>query len=360
MRKSLVGLLIVSSAIIPTASVAYADTTTPTPRPTAITSTAAPTDTPTSTPTSTPPAGHPTHSPPGHPTARPAPTASATASVSGPSKRPSHKPKHPKATPPPSVPEASSPAQGPVRGIGGVDVSNWQHPAGASIDWMEFKHAYPGKVAYTLVEGSEGLSPKVNPYLAQDVSSARKSGAIVGVYHFAQPNLPVVADAIAQAKVAVAAAKVARGPGSLPLALDLEQNPNHLTADQLAQWSLTWLKEVDTLTGRTPIFYTYPWFFIAYVTPNPAFAQYPLWIAHYGLALKAPTVPAPWSTWTFWQYSSKGQVAGVPSTYIDLDVFAGTQSDLELLADNLGANSQGISSTGLGLMGQALLSGIKS
>lgn len=55
------------------------------------------------------------------------------------------------------------------------------------------------------------------------------------------------------------------------------------------------------------------------------FRQYPLWIAHYGVI--TPTVPEPWMTYLFWQFTSKGDgtAAGVESLNIDLEVFNGSK-----------------------------------
>src|SRR5688572_8906965 len=53
------------------------------------------------------------------------------------------------------------------------------------------------------------------------------------------------------------------------------------------------------------------------------FQQYPLWIAAYNNT--GPTVPKPWTTWTFWQYTDNGNglLYGVESLNIDLNNFNG-------------------------------------
>ncbi|GAB4399372.1 MAG: hypothetical protein OHK003_23490 [Anaerolineales bacterium] len=53
------------------------------------------------------------------------------------------------------------------------------------------------------------------------------------------------------------------------------------------------------------------------------FKQYPLWIANYGVA--SPLVPAPWDTWTLWQFTDNGDgtIYGVESLNIDLNYFNG-------------------------------------
>lgn len=64
-----------------------------------------------------------------------------------------------------------------------VDVSSWQHPSGAAIDWAKVKAAgYVG----VIIKATQGVD-YVNPYFAGDVAGAHGAGLLVGAYHFAQP-----------------------------------------------------------------------------------------------------------------------------------------------------------------------------
>jgi lysozyme len=74
----------------------------------------------------------------------------------------------------------------------------------------------------------------------------------------------------------------------------------------------SFLNSVEQLSGRTPIIYGSPYFLEA-LSLDSRFLRFPLWTAHYGV--KAPLVPAPWTTWSFWQYSGTGAV--------DLDYYTG-------------------------------------
>lgn len=53
------------------------------------------------------------------------------------------------------------------------------------------------------------------------------------------------------------------------------------------------------------------------------FKQFPLWIANY--KTNSPLVPLPWSEWTLWQYTDKGdgKSFGVESLNIDMNYFNG-------------------------------------
>lgn len=233
-----------------------------------------------------------------------------------------------------------------------MDVAGWQHPNGAGIDWAALRRVAPGGAAFAFVKASEGEG-FVNDWYARDRAGAAKAKVLVGAYHFAAPDRPVVASATAQARFAVKARGGKVLDGELPMVLDLESNPAGLTREEMAQWSLTWLAEVERLSGRRPILYTYPAFFGEQVSPDPALARYPLWIAHYGLGLRSPSVPAPWTRYTFWQFSSEGEVAGV-RTGVDLNVFAGSRADLAALT----SASVGDTGDALGSAGQRLLDGL--
>jgi lysozyme len=81
---------------------------------------------------------------------------------------------------------------------------------------------------------------------------------------------------------------------------------------------------VETITGRTPVIYVDPSFWNALGNPQ-GFERYPLFIAEYGAA--CPSVPPPWTTWTFWQKNT-GSVAGVSTTQGDIDEFNGSAAAL--------------------------------
>lgn len=60
------------------------------------------------------------------------------------------------------------------------------------------------------------------------------------------------------------------------------------------------------------------------------FAQFPLWIANYGVT--TPLVPRPWSTWDIHQFTDNGDGTkyGVESLNIDLNYFNGTIEDFRI------------------------------
>jgi hypothetical protein len=146
----------------------------------------------------------------------------------------------------------------------------------------------------------------------------------------------------------------------LPYALDLENKcvrysatgacQKYATRSAVTLWATTFLGSLKEKTGRTPILYSYAAFLEGSMSRSPELAQYPLWLAQYGIDPANP-INQPglknigcyvhsWtgancdSQWTVWQYSSCGIAPkyGVPGSRLDLNVFRGTPSSFLDLA----------------------------
>lgn len=204
----------------------------------------------------------------------------------------------------------------------GVDVASWQHPDGSSIDWPAVK---ADGVSFAFVKATEGVS-YTNPYFAADWAASADAGLFRGAYHFARPS---AGSAAAQARYFVSEAGLADRPGDLPPVLDLEVTGG-LGVTALRAWTANWLQTVESLTGRTPVIYTSPYFWERSMGDSPAFARYPLWIANYYVT--QPRVPGGWSTWSFWQGRSDGRVRGIRGD-VDMNAFNGTPAELAALAN---------------------------
>lgn len=120
--------------------------------------------------------------------------------------------------------------------------------------------------------------------------------------------------------------------GELPLWADFEDNYG-------GAWSgwrywYDFLEEVKRLTPNKEIgIYTGYYYWIEQTTskgiPSASleyFKQLPLWIANYGAT--TPLIPKPWTVWTFWQFTDKGdgKKYGVESLNIDLNYFNGDEN----------------------------------
>lgn len=201
----------------------------------------------------------------------------------------------------------------------GVDVSSYQHPGGSSIDWGSVRDS--GQ-SFAFIKATEAAN-YTNPYFGSDWNGAGSAGLYRGAYHFARPALPL-STAVDQARYFVSRTGAMAGPLDLPGVLDLELTGGLGQAD-LAAWTRTWLAEVTRLTGKPPIVYAGYYFWRDNVgNPTDIGANYRLWLPSYpsdpNSTTFKPLVPAGWATWTFWQYTSTGNVPGIAGA-VDVNRF---------------------------------------
>ena len=185
------------------------------------------------------------------------------------------------------------------KAIVGIDISAYQHPSGAAIDFPAVRAA---KIRFVAVKVDEG-GGYVNPY-SRDMLSARVAGMYVTGYHFARPRLPLstaVSDARAFVEPIATAAR-----GTLPPMLDIEMTDG-LSASTVVSWVRTWVTTVRNWSGRTPIIYTGGWFWGRYLNNPGGFSGAPLWIADYEPSLNSPHLTGDW-THSTWQYGDNGRV----------------------------------------------------
>lgn len=249
---------------------------------------------------------------------------------------------------------------GPGGRIHGSDISRWQHPNDAPID---FTKMHAAGMRFVMIKASDtrddadALSLK---YVILDRAAAQAAGLYTGFYHYAVlPNVKtdeqVIIDAQTQAQKVVWRIGALGGfnERDLPYALDLENNcvaasgktcTRYLPKGQITLWAKTFLKIVKEKTGRTPIIYSYPSFLEGAMVRDDELRQYPLWLAQYAIDPSDPIAQPglkeggcyvhSWTTancssqWIMWQYSSCGIAPkyGVPGSRLDLNIFRGTPS----------------------------------
>jgi GH25 family lysozyme M1 (1,4-beta-N-acetylmuramidase) len=93
-------------------------------------------------------------------------------------------------------------------------------------------------------------------------------------------------------------------------------------------WIVAFINQIVVRTGRPGIIYT-GFYFWRDSAGNGSNLNCPLWLAAY-VSDPRPYVPAAWSTWSFWQYTSSGSVPGV-SGNVDRDAWNGTVANLNNL-----------------------------
>lgn len=224
-----------------------------------------------------------------------------------------------------TTPGATSAAAYPVQGI---DLSSFQHPSGAAINWTEV--AADG-YDFAFVKVSEG-SYYVNPYYASDAAGAQAAGLFVAPYVFANPNYST---GTLQADYGLDAAGYTPGGKVLPPILDIEYDPYvsqdgtntcyGLSKAQMVSWIRAFVTEIDRRTGHLPVFYTTAQWWDKCTGDSKAFRADPLWIAGDASSTK-PIMPAAWSTWAYWQYTSTATVngikGGVDNSYVNSSTLA--------------------------------------
>ena len=257
--------------------------------------------------------------------------------------------------------------KGPGGRIHGTDVSRWQHPNDKPIDFVK---KYEAGMRFVFIKASdtrETADLLAVKFAAMDHHAAQAAGLYTGFYHYAVlPDVTdpdeIKKDALAQAQKVVwrLASMGGYSDRDLPYALDLENKcvrysstgacQKYATRSAVTLWATTFLASLKEKTGRTPILYSYPSFLEGSMVRTAELAQYPLWLAQYGVDPANP-INQPglkpggcyvhsWtgancdSQWTVWQYSSCGIAPkyGVPGNRLDLNVFRGTPSSfLELV-----------------------------
>jgi len=219
----------------------------------------------------------------------------------------------------------------------GIDVSSQQHAGGAQINWAQVAAAGYGFAFVKVTEGSY----YVNPYYAADTAAAQRAGIVTAAYHFAIPN---DSSARLQADLALNAAgdpnafnaggDPAAGGRTLPIMLDLEYDPyaglDHtnecygLSQSAMVAWISAFVAEIQRRTGQPPAIYTIAPWWATCTGGSAAFSADPLWVASPGGT--SPTLPAGWSNWEYWQFTSAATVPGIVG-HTDVSNFSAANPD---------------------------------
>ncbi|KOU56674.1 lysozyme [Streptomyces sp. MMG1533] len=186
----------------------------------------------------------------------------------------------------------------------GVDVSSHQGNVAWSTLWSS-------GVKWAYAKATEGTY-YTNPYFAQQYNGSYNVGMVRGAYHFATPD--TTSGATQADYFADHGGGWSKDGRTLPGALDIEWNPYGdacygRTQSAMVTWIRDFLNQYKARTGRDAVIYTATsWWtqctgnYAGFATANP------LWIARY--ASTVGTLPAGWSYYTMWQYTSSGPTVG--------------------------------------------------
>jgi len=185
----------------------------------------------------------------------------------------------------------------------GVDVSSHQR----DVAWSTL---YGSGVRWAYTKATEGTSYR-NAYFTQQYNGPYQLGMVRGAYHFATPDSTGGA---AQADYFVAHGGGWSGDGrTLPGVLDIEWNPYGpacygKSKSQMVGWIRDFLNRYKARTGRAAVIYTATSWWTQCTGNYGGFGANPLWVARY--ASTVGKLPAGWSSYTMWQYTSTGKTVG--------------------------------------------------
>lgn len=177
----------------------------------------------------------------------------------------------------------------------GIDISTWQSVGTAKLG-RDF-------VICKATEGCDFVDPKCDQHYQQ----AKAAGKLLGVYHFARPD--VNKDASKEACFFVA--QIENYIGEAILVLDWEPAGNLKTN---VAWVKEWLDTVKNMTGVAPLIYMSA-SVIGMADWSGIAKEYGLWVAGYPnkYNVQNPPMPTvedmpysigPWAFWAIWQYTS--------------------------------------------------------
>jgi GH25 family lysozyme M1 (1,4-beta-N-acetylmuramidase) len=194
----------------------------------------------------------------------------------------------------------------------GIDVSYAQ----GSFNWGHYK----GKINFGMCKVTEGLTI-TDPYWVHNWNSMWSMNSTHTFPRFAYHFFHASDDPTKQADRFASTVKTHGLLAGDNLVCDLEATESNGSNDNVAARTVAararhFLEALDRLVPSHRVL----------VYTNPSFAEtgacagmnsWALWIAHYGVS--KPSVPKPWSNWTFWQTGDSP---------VDMDRFNGTEAEL--------------------------------
>ena len=193
-------------------------------------------------------------------------------------------------------------------GTMGIDVSKWN----GSIDWTAVRNS---GVSYAIIRcGYRGSSTGAlieDPTFRTNIAGAKAAGIQVGAYFYTQAVSEV--EAVEEASMAVG---LCSGYGlSLPLFIDVEHSGGR--GDSIDAGTRTAIVKAFCQTvrnsGYTAGVYSNKTWFTSYMNASQL-TGYKIWLAQYAAT---PTYTA--TRYDYWQYTSKGSVAGIKGN-VDLNI----------------------------------------
>jgi lysozyme len=182
----------------------------------------------------------------------------------------------------------------------GIDVSHYQ----GAIDWGAVARDHVG---FAYIKASEGVSGRDERFV-RNWRGARRAGIQVGAYHY------FIFCRSPHAQAANFLAATPSRTGGLPPAVDLEPPRSchgRLSGAEMHRQLAAYLAVVERRHRARAVLYVTPAFYRAYQRYLPERA---LW--------RRSIAARPAASWAYWQYGSRGRVAGI-RTHVDVNVSRG-------------------------------------
>jgi lysozyme len=182
----------------------------------------------------------------------------------------------------------------------------------------DFAAMKAGGAAGVCVKASDGYymgGSRLDPLFQDNWKRAKDEGLPRCAYHFWRSD-------VSQAtQVADFCSQLAADSGEMRPLADIERDDANMGPQRLADATRTFVLAVEGSLHLKPMIYTSPGFW-GPIAPYASWASgYELWVAHYGVVY--PRLPAPWSKWTFWQYSDNTGFPGMVPLGVDKSWFCG-------------------------------------
>ena len=193
-----------------------------------------------------------------------------------------------------------------------IDISHYQ----TGVDMAKIKQAGKMAVIHKCTQGTTMVDDKY----AERQQAAKKAGLLWGAYHFGEKG-----EGRAQAQHFL---KNVHLDADTVCVLDWERYKTKDGKDltMTAQEAKEFIQEFHRTTGQYPGLYGGAALRqMMGPNPDPIFAKCWLWFARY--TKTAQQIPAPWKTYTLWQYTSAVHVEGVDGC-CDNNFYAGDEASL--------------------------------
>lgn len=189
-------------------------------------------------------------------------------------------------------------------GILGFDISKHQGLNGTGV--LEGLRKEPD-AKFIIIKATEGKN-YTDPAFMANFDAAVKAGLLIGIYHYARPDLGNSPELEAEEFVRLGVRKI--NPEGVVFILDYEGSALN---SKYGDWALRWCRRVEELTEKKPLVYT-----------NKAGLNYVkecaendngLWLAYWDSEF--PKNTGAWNLTAMWQYEVRAN--------LDRDIFFGTK-----------------------------------